>query len=531
MLRFTKSLLTGTLLSALLLSGCSGNAQEEAIPVASPDDPAIATAHSFIGKISSISGNEITLYKAKSGGGEDEADYAENGSASDAPASPDGNVSYTAGIGGSDATVSGEGDTASASGNGAENQAVSQIGSGSDTAGIGGSDATVSGVGDTASASGNGAENQAVSQIGSGSDAAGIGGSDETVVITVAEDTEFVLRSGMGGAESSSGTSAGNAALADLQAGDIIRVTLHAGTLVAASIELQEAFVTGGGNLTAVPEASASPLPLSSPGITGEPQPAPESSPDGQPAPPQGGKAGERPAAGTGGGPAVGAPQGAAPAGAGGGAAGSAAPGSAGASAGAPDKPGAAASAKPAATPAAGAKPAAGCTPAAGASAGASAKPAADAKPAAGEGGGGMNAAGGMSFGKIKSISGSKITLYTAEAPAAAPQNGADGGPQGAEPAGRPSAEPGAGGGKAGGEGGRPQGQGGGQMSFSAETTVITVSTAAKLVSVTFADGKRTETVIALSALKADDIIQYTLKSGTTEAESISLNSGNPGGK
>jgi hypothetical protein len=35
----------------------------------------------------------------------------------------------------------------------------------------------------------------------------------------------------------------------------------------------------------------------------------------------------------------------------------------------------------------------------------------------------------------------------------------------------------------------------------------------------------------SLSTLKAGDIIQYTLKSGTSEAESISLGSGDPGGK
>lgn len=64
-------------------------------------------------------------------------------------------------------------------------------------------------------------------------------------------------------------------------------------------------------------------------------------------------------------------------------------------------------------------------------------------------------------------------------------------------------------------------------MSFSEETTVVTVASDTKLISVT--GGKRTETTIALSTLKAGDIIQYTLKSGTAQAESISISSGDPG--
>ncbi|MEK3684462.1 hypothetical protein [Paenibacillus sp. FSL R10-2736] len=46
-----------------------------------------------------------------------------------------------------------------------------------------------------------------------------------------------------------------------------------------------------------------------------------------------------------------------------------------------------------------------------------------------------------------------------------------------------------------------------------------------------FTDGKRTEATIALSTLKAGDIIQYTLKSGTAQADSISLSSGDSGSK
>lgn len=66
-------------------------------------------------------------------------------------------------------------------------------------------------------------------------------------------------------------------------------------------------------------------------------------------------------------------------------------------------------------------------------------------------------------------------------------------------------------------------------MTFSAETAVITVTSSTQLLTVTFTDGTRTETAMALSALKAGDVIQYTLKSGTTEAESISLSSGTSG--
>lgn len=65
MSRLTKCLCTGTLLSA---SGCGNKAQEETIPVASPDSTEATAAQSFTGKIISISGNEITLYKAQSGG-------------------------------------------------------------------------------------------------------------------------------------------------------------------------------------------------------------------------------------------------------------------------------------------------------------------------------------------------------------------------------------------------------------------------------------------------------------------------------
>ncbi|WP_342561548.1 hypothetical protein NST84_18040 [Paenibacillus sp. FSL R7-0345] len=103
----------------------------------------------------------------------------------------------------------------------------------------------------------------------------------------------------------------------------------------------------------------------------------------------------------------------------------------------------------------------------------------------------------------------------------AAPAGGAEGLP----PSSRPAGETGDGGGEQRGAG--PQG--GGQMSFTEETAVITVTSSTKLLSVSFTDGKRTEAALSLSSLKAGDVIQYTLKSGTAQADSISLRSGTPG--
>lgn len=67
-------------------------------------------------------------------------------------------------------------------------------------------------------------------------------------------------------------------------------------------------------------------------------------------------------------------------------------------------------------------------------------------------------------------------------------------------------------------------------QSFSEETTDITVSSDTRYVSVTFEGGEQKETALSLSGLKADDIIQYTLKTDTTEAEKITLSTGGFGG-
>ncbi len=158
-----------------------------------------------------------------------------------------------------------------------------------------------------------------------------------------------------------------------------------------------------------------------------------------------------------------------------------------------------------------------------------------------------------MNFGKIKTINDSTLTIYTSEMPTPHAQNTGESGDgvtqngQGGTPPERPEGGQGTGNGTAP-EGGIPEGggqvagpqgdgeQGGGpqggrmQQTFSEETTDITIDADTKIVTVTFDNGTRQENTISLSELKADDIIQYTLKSDSTVAESITLSSGNPGG-
>lgn len=165
-------------------------------------------------------------------------------------------------------------------------------------------------------------------------------------------------------------------------------------------------------------------------------------------------------------------------------------------------------------------------------------QPAGAAGDADGGPGGGMRAMGMGTMGKIKSVAGSTITIYKSSF-----QPGQGGGRQGgswqggdrqgaggAAPSGdaQPSGDPPspsqpADGGQASGRGGQ-----GGQwpdMSnmFTDETEEITVSAATKIYKTEMADGKRTETEIAIGDLKADDIVTVTLKEGTQEAESIRL--------
>ncbi|MEK3702300.1 hypothetical protein NYE33_35425 [Paenibacillus sp. FSL R10-2199] len=149
----------------------------------------------------------------------------------------------------------------------------------------------------------------------------------------------------------------------------------------------------------------------------------------------------------------------------------------------------------------------------------------------------------GMNIGKIKSISGNTITIYTADMPARQ-QNGGEGtAPEGgaaapgnaagaqAEGQGTPpeGGQPTDGGGKDSAQGGGRQG-GGMMQNFSEETTDITTGSDTQYVSVTFDNGAQTETALSLSDLKADDIIQYTLKTDTAEAEKITLSTGGFGG-
>ncbi|MNM40793.1 hypothetical protein D3C81_515980 [compost metagenome] len=134
-----------------------------------------------------------------------------------------------------------------------------------------------------------------------------------------------------------------------------------------------------------------------------------------------------------------------------------------------------------------------------------------------------------MSFGKIKSIGTGTITVYTAEAPTA-PQGGSAGGNGG--PAGSPMPLP-SGSPPAAGEGPSAAGGPGGgqpQQSFTSETVTLTVNAETKLVSVSMTNGKRSETAITLSKLKAGDVIQYVLKSGSKIAESITLTDTGSGG-
>ncbi|CAH1056493.1 hypothetical protein [Paenibacillus pseudetheri] len=64
----------------------------------------------------------------------------------------------------------------------------------------------------------------------------------------------------------------------------------------------------------------------------------------------------------------------------------------------------------------------------------------------------------------------------------------------------------------------------------SVSDTTLTIYADTKIVAVTFDNGTRQENSITLAERKADDIIQYTLKSDSTVAESITLSNGNPGG-
>lgn len=425
-----KGLWAGILLAIVLLSGCSNQAGGQATTVATAEAETVEVTQILTGKISSINGNEITLYTATNDGIKEEAV----------------------------ATSSEE-----SSGADVAEQTIAPV--------VAGDESPV-----------------ALPQF-----------TDETITITVSEDTKFLQAANANGQGEGS-----SLVLTDLKAGDIIEVTLNSETLTAGSIVVQADKVAGGG-LSVPSPTSTSPVasPPAQPGSdsSARPQQSPGAAPGKGQASPQRG-AGQQPA-GT-----------------------QASPPAKGIGGGTGKAPG---KTQPTTTSGAAPKPTAIAKPAT------SAKPTATANTTdtgtANASGTGVaaNVNRGMSFGKIKSISGSSITIYTAEAGGAPPQNGVASekdaqGDQGTKPQISPTGEPTAESGQ--GAGGMPQG--GRQQSFSDDTTVITVSSTTKLLSVTFDNGTRKDAEIALSTLKAGDIIQYSLKSGTTEATSISLNSGNP---
>ncbi|MUT67585.1 hypothetical protein [Paenibacillus sp. NEAU-GSW1] len=146
--------------------------------------------------------------------------------------------------------------------------------------------------------------------------------------------------------------------------------------------------------------------------------------------------------------------------------------------------------------------------------------------------------AGGMmmggTLGKIKSIDGQTITIYTSSFNPGERPNGGGGGQQdgqapamddGEMPQPPQDGEKPAGDGAVQGE--RPQRPEGGMMNmenmFTEETAEITVSDATQIISTTFENNERKETTLTLADLKADDVITITLKEGTQEAEAIRL--------
>lgn len=146
----------------------------------------------------------------------------------------------------------------------------------------------------------------------------------------------------------------------------------------------------------------------------------------------------------------------------------------------------------------------------------------------------GMDRAG-MNIGKIKSISGSTITLYTAQMPEGRPQNNGEGG-QGTPPEGGKDGQQADGqqgtppeGGAQSGEAGRQGGMGGMMQNFSEETIDITVTADTEYVSVTYENGQQKETALTLTDLKADDVIQYTLQTDAATAVKITVGSGDFG--
>lgn len=138
-------------------------------------------------------------------------------------------------------------------------------------------------------------------------------------------------------------------------------------------------------------------------------------------------------------------------------------------------------------------------------------------------------------FGKVKSVDGQTVTVYTSsftgrgqggEPPqsgyaSAAPSDA----PQGDEAGAAPSDAP---------QGGGPGGPGGMNMDdmFTDETVTLTVTGETSIVKRTFENNEMKETEISLSDLKADDIITYTLVEGSEDqVATISVGMGGFGGR
>lgn len=122
-------------------------------------------------------------------------------------------------------------------------------------------------------------------------------------------------------------------------------------------------------------------------------------------------------------------------------------------------------------------------------------------------------------MGKVKSIGGQTITLYKSNMTFG---QGGGRGPGGGDGEGQPPAD--------GEMPQRPEGEDGGRMNmdnmFSDETVDVQVTDATKIVTVTFENNEMKETEIALSDLKADDIVSVMLKDDTQVAESITIRTG-----
>ncbi|QJD84457.1 hypothetical protein [Cohnella herbarum] len=155
---------------------------------------------------------------------------------------------------------------------------------------------------------------------------------------------------------------------------------------------------------------------------------------------------------------------------------------------------------------------------------------------AAGQGMGRSPMMGADLMGKVKSIDGETITLYKSSfVPGARggdggqrpPNEGQDGGnnPNSGNQDGNPQPPSGEGSPPAQGEG-QGRGRPGMAEMFSDETVDVQVTSATKIVKMTFENQERKETEITLADLKADDVLSVDLEDGTQNAVTITLSEG-----